>query len=638
MKKTVIAVLALALLLGAAFIIRQNLPSKRFARHLVKARLFVREKNYTAARLEYEQAFKAKGGFTPYATLEVLNFTNQVNMLENNPADAIANTRKYLEANPDSKDAKITLSQLAFKVGDFTTAFDAVHSALDQDPGYFPARLLLTEVRTKQGRLDLAEEQLRYLYKAYPDSVLALLPLAENVLRQGRVSEARTYVAAALKGHPTNVAARVLLLDSYLLEGKGDSAQMVLDDWRKAEPSVSLATEIRKAQIQSLGGKFAEAESTLTPFLEAKEENLPAFYELALLKAKQGRYDSAVKVYVNMAEISPTAAAQPQMLSVYLNFKAQVPARSLETLKSLQIRNKGSELPTLIAVAYLALGQDAKLASLLKEQPDSLRAAIQAFAAQLEPDKEYIGQWALVNYFTILHQPLPAAKAIEDLHTRWPKNRIGITLWTGSLASRGRYADAAKQLETVANPTFAEQAALLSFYVKAGLKDKTLALGQKLLKDHPDKKGVNLFLADYYTAHNDKAKAAEYYEKELVLDPGNLVALNNLAWEYGVNRADLEKAKPYIAKLKTKRMLDPRILDTIGWILAKNGKNEEALQNFRTAVNLVPDHPTFNYHLAYVLIQLGKKDEAKKCLATALASKVPFEERKDAEKLQAQQG
>jgi tetratricopeptide (TPR) repeat protein len=638
MKKILIAVLALVLLVGAAVIVRQNLPSKRFARHLTKARLFVREKNYTAARLEYELAFNSKDGFTPYANLEVLNFTNQVNLQEKNVTVAIENTKKYLEANPKSKDANIMLSQMAFKGGDFQTAFEAVYSALELDPNYFPARLLLTEVRTKQGRLDLAEEQLRFLYKAYPESVLALLPLSENMLRQGRVTEARSYIEAALLKHPSNASARLMLLDSYLLEGKADSAHAVLDAWQKADPSLTLATQVRKAQIQSLSGKLDEAEQTLTPYLEAKEENLPAYFELAMIKAKQGRFDSAVKIYSSMAEINPPTAAQPLMFSVYLNLKAQIPARSLETLKGLQIRNKGGELPTLTGVAYLALGQDAKLAAYIDEQPDTLRAGLRAFLDQFESDKQYIGQWALVNYYTILRQPRLAAEAIKELHAKWPKNKLATTLWSGQLASQGHFAEAAKLLETLADLSFPQKATLLSYYVKYGQRDKTLALGQALLKEHPNQRGLNLFLADFFISQNDKVKAAEYYEKELTFDPENLIALNNLAWEYGINQADLTKAAPYLEKLKTKKMLDPRILDTIGWILAKNGKQDEALGYFHTAINLVPDHPGFNYHIAFLLSEMGKKDEAKKFLEKALSSKIIFGERKDAEKLMATLG
>ncbi len=638
MKKILLALLALVLLAGGGFLIRQNLPEKRYARHIVKARLFVREKNYTAARLEYEQAFNAKDGFSPYANLEVLKFTNMVNLQENHIAEAITNTRKYLEKSPDKVEGNIILSQLAFNAGDFGTAFDAIHIALDLDPKSFPARLLLTEVRTKQGRLDLAEEQLRYLYQAYPESVMAVLPLAENMLRQGRVEEGRAFVQAALKTSPNNASARVMLLDSYLLEGKADSARGVLAEWQTADPSLTLATQVRKAQILNLEEKLDEAQAALTPFLVEKEENIPAYNELAIIKARQGQYDSALKIYTTITEIRPNGSAQPYMLSVYLHLKNKNPAKALELLKSLQIVTKGGELPTLTAICYLDLAQDGKLQTLFREQPDSLQAGLKAFIDQLEPDKEYIGQWALVNYFTIMRQPKYMAKAIEELHAKWPKNRLAISLWAGQLASKGKFAEAARLFETIPGLTFQQQTTLLGFYAKAKDKPKMVSLGQKLITEHPNVRGLNLFLADYYTAFGEKAKATEYYEKELALDPENVVCLNNLAWEFGVNQHDLAKATPYLDKLKAKKALDPRIMDTIGWILAKNGKNDEAMPYLHTALNIVPDHPGFEFHMAWLLSRMGKKEEAKKYLQSALASKLAFDDRKEAEKLLADQG
>lgn len=136
----------------------------------------------------------------------------------------------------------------------------------------------------------------------------------------------------------------------------------------------------------------------------------------------------------------------------------------------------------------------------------------------------------------------------------------------------------------------------------------------------------------------DKAKAIGYYEKELAINPANPVALNNLAWEYGIVQADLAKAAPYLEKLKAAKNLDPRILDTIGWILAVNGKLEEGERQVGNALDLVPDQPTFQYHLGWILNKAGKKDAARKQLEAALASKRPFEERKEAEKLLAEMG
>jgi Flp pilus assembly protein TadD len=76
----------------------------------------------------------------------------------------------------------------------------------------------------------------------------------------------------------------------------------------------------------------------------------------------------------------------------------------------------------------------------------------------------------------------------------------------------------------------------------------------------------------------------------------------------------------------------------VGWILAVNGQAGEGERYVRNALDLVPDFPAFQYHLAYILNQTGNKEEARKLLKQALSASSNFEERKDAEKLMAELG
>jgi tetratricopeptide (TPR) repeat protein len=176
--KKLLLIAPIPVIAAAAFVIWQNLPEKRFAKHLTKARLFAKENNLSAARLEYEKAFEAQGGWTPYASIEVLNLTNRMALQDGKPQEALANTKMFVQKFTTNKEGKLLLAQLAFQMGETEAAFGALNELFAQDPWNFPARLLLTNVRAKQGRLDLAEQQLRYLYGKYPDSVQALLPLA----------------------------------------------------------------------------------------------------------------------------------------------------------------------------------------------------------------------------------------------------------------------------------------------------------------------------------------------------------------------------------------------------------------------------------------------------------------------------
>ncbi len=298
---------------------------------------------------------------------------------------------------------------------------------------------------------------------------------------------------------------------------------------------------------------------------------------------------------------------------------------------------KRNNLLAPLVAAYIAIGQENKITALMDEQPDSVRKALVDFRNNLVPDKEFIGQWALITYFGLNNQDFWVFQAVKDLHAKWPRSELAITLYTGQLSAVGNVQEAAKVLGTLEKPDLTQQVAMLQLLTRAGQNEKAIAVAEKLAKENPQLHGINTTLADLWMA-KDKAKAYRYYEKELSINPTNAVALNNLAWEYGINQASLEKATPYLDKLKTAKNMDPRILDTIGWILAMNGKLEEGEKFIRNALDLTPDYPAFQYHLAYILNQAGKKEEAKKILNSALSNKLPFEERKEAEKLLAQLG
>jgi cellulose synthase operon protein C len=632
MKKLLYVFLPLLLLSIAAVVVWQTLPEKRYARHVIKARLYAKEGNLTAARFEYEKAFEATDGYTPYASLEVLNLTNHLNIQDKKPLEALENTKKFVATYKTNKEGMTILANLAFQLGENELAFETLHGLLEQEPSHFQGRLLLANVRAKQGRLDLAEEQLRLLNTRFPDSIQSLLPLAEVLLKGRRSVEGREFLLRALAKDPKNPRARFMLVDSYILQRDLDSALLMLDQWQESDPDRKQQVQLRKARLYSLTGKRAEAVAALVPYMDRKESNILAFSELAILHAKAGEYDSALALYQTIADISPKSRILSESMSYFLHMKALNPARALEALKTVQVVSKdASLLPRLIA-AYLAIGQSNKAEDVINQQPDSLQKPLKAFMGDMLPDKEFIGQWALISYFGANQLDPMVFESVGQFYKQWPTHRLPIEMWTSQLSSVGQFAEAAKVLATVPKPTLTQKVALMQLLANSGQGEKVRASAEQLIQEYPKLKGVNSILADYWIK-KDKTKSMAYYESELALNPDNAVVLNNLAWEYGIVQKDLAKAQPYLEKLRKGKNLDPRIFDTVGWILASNGKATEGERYIRNALNLVPDYPPFLYHMSFILKETGKKDEARKMLQDALKSKLMFDERESAEKL-----
>jgi tetratricopeptide (TPR) repeat protein len=141
-------------------------------------------------------------------------------------------------------------------------------------------------------------------------------------------------------------------------------------------------------------------------------------------------------------------------------------------------------------------------------------------------------------------------------------------------------------------------------------------------------------LADSYLQQGEEKKALLYYEKLLDLpefaeDPG---VLNNLANIYA--NEDLDKALVTARKaLDLEDEQSSALLDTVGWILARQGKNEEALPYLRKAYTQNAGDPEIRFHTGMVLLALGRSAEARVELQAALASTSEFAARPEAERV-----
>jgi predicted Zn-dependent protease len=73
---------------------------------------------------------------------------------------------------------------------------------------------------------------------------------------------------------------------------------------------------------------------------------------------------------------------------------------------------------------------------------------------------------------------------------------------------------------------------------------------------------------------------------------------------------NLEPALDYIRHALDFEPDNGAYLDTLGWVLFKQGKYGAALENIQNARALMPHDPTIQEHLGDVLSALGRKKEA----------------------------
>jgi cellulose synthase operon protein C len=94
--------------------------------------------------------------------------------------------------------------------------------------------------------------------------------------------------------------------------------------------------------------------------------------------------------------------------------------------------------------------------------------------------------------------------------------------------------------------------------------------------------------------------------------------LNNLAWLY------MERDDPRALELARRAAEaapdNPDILDTLGWILFREGRVDEAVTHLRRSVELNPANPIVHHHLGTALARMGDRTGARRALAIAAAA------------------
>lgn len=101
------------------------------------------------------------------------------------------------------------------------------------------------------------------------------------------------------------------------------------------------------------------------------------------------------------------------------------------------------------------------------------------------------------------------------------------------------------------------------------------------------------------------------FRRALELNPDQPLVLNYLGYslvEFGIK---LEEAQGMIEKAVEQRPNDGYITDSLGWVLYRLGKFDEAVEPMERAVSLVADDPIINDHLGDVYWQVGRQREAR---------------------------
>lgn len=121
----------------------------------------------------------------------------------------------------------------------------------------------------------------------------------------------------------------------------------------------------------------------------------------------------------------------------------------------------------------------------------------------------------------------------------------------------------------------------------------------------------------YYTRGMANERAGNWpaaesdFREALKLEPDQPQVLNNLGYSMVEKHENLDEALGMIETAVKAEPEDGYITDSLGWVLYRLGRYEDAVKPMLRAVELTPDDPIINDHLGDVLWKVGRKREAE---------------------------
>lgn len=500
------------------------------------------------------------------------------------------NLARALELAPDRRDTGERLVMAALAAGDVERAATGLE-ALRRQPGGDGGKLdnLLGLVRMGQLNLDGARIAFAAALAADPAATAARLNLSRVLALQGRGEDAGKLLLALLDREPANAPALAAMSNLLLAEGRPERLVSLLEAARRAAPG-NVGMTLMLANVLAGIGETRRCLALLDEVAKQQPASPGVLVARARLQETLGLDREAQDTYRQELAASPSDTETRRRLAELLVRVGDAGEARAVLRRGLEaVPGNPALLQALVAIDFRTGGLDAALAT----------------AAALARD--------VAN--------LPAARALKG----------------GLYMSVQRHGDAAAayraELEASPSGTLAVAAA-----VALNAAGRPVD-AQRLLRDwigrEPGDVDAIRVLSALDLQNNHMAEAEQGLRAVLAVQPGDPVALNNLAWIYQSHHDPRARAMAQKAYLLAP---GPQSADTLGWILTCEGNAKTGVLLLTQAARSLPGDPAIVYHLAVALDRAGQKDRAIEMLTQLTNAASEFDDKPAARRMLAALG
>ena len=589
----------------------------------------------------------------------------------------------YLRARPSDVEAARILSSTYIQLGDTVSAIALLESKLRYFGKDIGLHLLLTQLYLQDKKLLAAEQTIErvkpVLTENHPaivyleaktesirgrtDQALARinkaglseapLPITllkgELQLQLGQVEQALKTAKNFVRNNVEDTSVLNFVTAVYLKNQQLNMAKRVNNQALKLNPE-DLATKFNQAIILKAENNLADAQIVLNEILAEDSQHIPALLLKGRIEHQLGETDKALSLANTALTFEPgNVLALGLKLNIYSDLKDWQGALGvLSKLNSQDRLNPGyivakvrvltemqryADIPRYLNIlATLWQDEPARLWQLSELQTnanqiadglDTLKKAI-----SLDPDNVELN-YALARRYQQLDQHQAAYELANTMLKKFGMSASLAVLMGDLAAGKQRYEEARTKYKTALRLDARNHFAYIGLYQLAqkniGTKEFVSMLESKI-EQSGSPAWMRKLLADSLLNQGKWFRAKTHYE--VLLTHANLKnhsgILNNLANIY--SRTDLDKALVVAKRALAQDPRKPALLDTVGWIYARQGQFNKALGYLRDAHSMNSDNPEIRYHIGYTLLKMNREQEAMAELRAAVAAADSFPE------------
>jgi putative PEP-CTERM system TPR-repeat lipoprotein len=506
---------------------------------------------------------------------------NRLGLGEN--ARAIAELERAASLDTKNTEAGTLLVMTHLRNKDYDKALVAVN-AMELQHGKNPL------VANLKGGVFLARQELTNARASFQQALTldaGYLPALDNLtqldLLDKKPEQARQRYEAALAKDKKNAGLMTALAQLASAQGNGAEAIRWLERAASDNPD-SLPSALLLADAYQRSGAKEKALTLAQKIQAAHPSHAGALGLLAEIQFGNGKYNQALENYRKLTTLKPDSAA-------------------------LQMR-----------IARVQVAQNDLDGAL-----DSARNALALQADALEAQ-------ALAVALLIKKSSFPEALAMaKTVQQQRPSSPVGLMFEGDTFAAQNKLPEALQAYERGFKIS-KDGKLLLKIHqslMQAGKLQEADARLVQWLQEHPTDLAIRLYFAGTKLSSKQYKLAMQEYEKIILQDPKNVIALNDMAWS-----CQQEKDSRALSFAERAFALDPgnpAVLDTLGWILLEHGDTTRAVSLLQKASALAPLAPEIRYHLGMGLVKAGDRHGARKQFEQLLAENKNFAKRDEIE-------